>query len=154
MDVALRPGAEEIIRGIQQSLRAHVLPEVKTPYATAQVSYAIMLLSALAAEWDGAAQRLVEDNGALRGLAARAAEVPGIGDAALVAELRAAGAETDPDVRITTLSAANDRLRALLSRLILASDAHGLERAGALREDSMEELRESVQRRLVGALRT
>ena len=154
MDVALRPGAEEIIRGVQQSLRAHVLPEVKTAYATAQVSYAIMLLGALAAEWDGAAQRLVEDNAALRGLAARAAEATGIGDAALVAELRAAAVETDRDVRITTLSAANDRLRALLSRLILAGDTHGLEPASALREDSMQELRESVQRRLTGALRT
>ena len=154
MDVAVRPGAEAIIRGVQQSLRAHVLPEVQTEYATAQVSYAIMLLGALAAEWDGAAQLLVEDNAALRGLAARAADQPGIGDAGLVAELRSAAAEADPDVLIATLSAANDRLRALLTRLVHASDAHDLERVAPLREDSMRELRESVQRRLVGALRT
>ncbi len=150
--MALQPSADAIIRGIQRSLMAHVLPETSTLYAGAQVRYAVHLLNALAAEWDGAAQRLVEDNAALRAFAARAAGPLRDQDAALAAELSAAAGERDPDVRVSTLRAANDRLRGLLTRVIAATGDGGIEPPDGLLHDMRRVLRESVQSRTAGAL--
>lgn len=114
--MALRPGGEAVLRGIQRSLATLVLPEVKGQYAVAQVQYALLLLDALAGEWDGAAQRLVDENSALRSALALAAD--GVRDLSLAAELRAGASSVDADVRISTLIAANDSLRGLAERAL------------------------------------
>jgi hypothetical protein len=146
--LALRPRADEIIRGIEHSLAEHVLPEVRTPYAVAQLQYALGLLHTLKNEWDGAAQRLVEDNRALRAMAARLADTVAGRDAALAGALRGAAAEGDPDLRLTALGAANDHLRALHARALAVLDPDSDPAAEARRQ-----LQEGVDRRMPGALR-
>jgi hypothetical protein len=146
--MAIRPTAEEILRGVQRSLREYVLPELKAPHAAAEVQYAITLLGMLAAEWDDAAQRLAEDNASLRALAGRLAEPLAARDPALASALRAAAADRDPDLRLTTLASANDRLRGLLARVAPAA----VEPDGALAQDIRGELRAGVRRRPAGAV--
>ena len=144
--MSLRPRADEIIRGIERSLAGHVLPELRTPYAIAQLHYAIMLLHTLKAEWDGAAERLVEDNRALRGLAAHAADMLDENHHDVAGELRVAAREDDADLRLKKLGDTNDRLRALHARVLaaLGDDAIGEARTA---------LREGVSRRMPGAIR-
>lgn len=143
--MALRPRADEIIRGIERSLAEHVLPELRTPYAIAQLQYAILLLHTLKTEWDGAAQRLVEDNQTLRGLAARAADTLDVPDHELAGELRSAALEGDADLRLKKLGDTNDRLRALHARALAA--------LGAEADEARAELRAGVSRRMPGAIR-
>lgn len=150
--MALRPGAEEIIRGVQRSLSVHVLPEVSSPYAQAQVNYALFLLNALAAEWDGAAQRLVEDNAAVRDWLGAAAARIAARDAAVAEELRAAAVEQESDLRISTLARANDRLRFLQGKAFTALGVADDGSADSLVQRGMALLREGIGRRTAGAL--
>lgn len=145
--MALRPRADEIIRGIERSLAEHVLPELQTPYAIAQLQYALMLLHALRNEWDGAAQRLAEDNHALRSLIARIAGRLEPQDRELAGALRTASHDDDGgDLRLKQLGETNDRLRALHARVLAAL---GEESAA----DARTELRAGVGRRMPGAIR-
>ncbi len=150
--MAIRPDAEQILRGIRRSLAAHVLPEISTPYATAQVQYAMMLLGAVADEWDGAAQRLVADNAAMRALAATAAGALRAHDSELATELEDAAAHDDTDLHISALAAANDRLRGLLVRIVAVCTSIGVEPAALLGHDWCQTLGASVQHRRFGAL--
>ncbi len=148
--MALRPAPDEIIRGVQHSLAAQIVPALPAPYAAAQAGYASHVLSALLALSDGAAQQLVDDNAALRALLAHAATLVDGCAAGLAAAGRQAAAEQDADVRLSTLAPANDRLRALVSRFVplaVAPDAP----AGLLTL-LLDALETSAQRRLVGAL--
>ena len=142
--MALRPDGVEILRGIQRSLHEYVLPELRSDYATAQVHYALGLLGALAAEWDQAAQRLVDDNADLRNIAGHLSWEVEARDPLLAAELRVAGDEHDADVRLSTLATANDRLRGQLARLLDL----GLEADSPMREDVIATLRRGTARRL------
>jgi hypothetical protein len=144
--MSLRPRADEVIRGIERSLAEHVLPELRTPYAIAQLQYAIMLLRTVRNEWDGAAERLVEDNRALRALAERTAATLETSDHDTAGELRAAASEDDTDLRMKKLGESNDRLRALHTHALaaLSEDAAGEARTA---------LHGSVSRRMPGAIR-
>ena len=118
----MRPNGEELLRGIQGTLATYVLPELQTAHARLELMLVTALLGAAAEAWDGAAQRLVDENVALRELAGRAADTlganaeAGAGEA-LVAELRSLAAETDASVRLWELTAANDRLHDAIGRL-------------------------------------
>jgi hypothetical protein len=151
--MALRPRAEEIIRGIERSLMEQVLPEVKTPYAAAQIHYAVLLLHTLKTESDGAASRLVEDNASLRSFAARAADALQAVDPALATELRGAAEETDADLRLHTLGDSNDRLRALHGRVLAACASARDGSLAGLEREARAQLHEGVRRRMAGALR-
>lgn len=150
--MAVRPNGEQILRGVERSLLTHVLPELSSPYAQAQVRYAALLLNLLAAEWDDAAQRLLDDNAALRAWCGRAANALAHAQPGLADTLRAAAREQEPDIRLSTLSAANDRLRALTTRALRALTANG-GAADDLLQELRHALRRSVQRRLAGSLR-
>jgi hypothetical protein len=148
--MSLKPEALDIIRGIQRSLMSHVLPEVTSLYAGAQVQYAVLLLGALASEWDGAAQRLVEDNAALRSLCGQVAGRLPPGEGELPEALRSAAAARDGDLLLSTLSATNDQLRGLVTRIV---DAAGAETGESdILEMCARTLRESAARRGHGAL--
>ena len=125
----MRPTAVEVIRGIQAALAGHVLPEVSSRYAQAQVMYSIMLLEMLSKEWEEGAHLLTQDSQGLRRLLARGAQlIDGIGakDAALdslVADLKAAaGGRASPSLRMSDLREENERLHALLTHLGEACD--------------------------------
>ena len=65
-----------------------------------------------AGDIDRAAERLVEENSALRALFGEAAAV--VADSALAGELREAAAETESSLRLSVLKRQNDGLRSLL----------------------------------------
>ncbi len=119
----MRPNGEEVLRGIQGSLTAYVLPELQSAYARTELMLALGLLGLVADEWDATAQRLVDGNAALRELARHAADAlsatPG-SEAALADEVRSLGAETDSSLRLSELSAANARLRDAIARVATA----------------------------------
>ena len=99
------------------------------------------LLLAMAAEtWDGQVERLVEENRALRALLAR-------GEAHVGDHFRDLIGDADGSLRISSLKAANDRLRAALVRLHEAVEAAEGEGARALEAAIWVELRTSTERR-------
>ena len=111
----MRPNSVEILQGIQGTLMTYVQPEVQGDYARTELMLVNMLLGIVANAWDGAAQALVDDNTALRDLVGEAARVlelhPVNGAGELADDLAALALENDTSVRISELSAANDRLR-------------------------------------------
>ncbi len=121
----MRPNGEELLRGIQGTLTTYILPEVQTAHAQLELMLVQALLGIAAADWDGAAQRLVDDNAALRELARRGAEALGAtpDSSALAGELRSLADEEDPSLRLSDLTADNGRLRDALARLCAAPGA-------------------------------
>jgi hypothetical protein len=117
----MRPNAEELLKGAQRAMVTYLLPELQTDFARTELMLTTTLLTIAANQWDGAAQSLVDDNAALRALAARAAASPAI-DAALADELRALASASDASVRISELSQANAALRDVLGRYAVAAD--------------------------------
>ncbi|OGO50955.1 MAG: hypothetical protein A2148_02370 [Chloroflexi bacterium RBG_16_68_14] len=150
----MRPNGEELLRGIQNTLATYVLPEIESAHARFELVLVTALLGVVASEWDGAAQRLVDDNGALRELAGRgAAALAGRAEAGGPAdELRSLAGEADSSLRLSELSAANGRLRAALARLgalLEGSDAPALRE---LRVAVIEHLRAEAQGRALSLL--
>lgn len=143
----MRPSGEEILRGVQQSLLTYVLPEVQSAYARTELMVVLTLLGIVADEWDGAAQRLADDNDALRDLARRAADL-GLADG-----LAAPAGKRDASLRISDLATTNDRLRAAIARLAPALEAGDSAPVRELRAAVIEHLRaeaESRSRALMG----
>ena len=149
----MRPNGEELLRGVQSSLTTYVLPELQTAYARTELMLVQALLGILASEWDSGAQRLVDDNAALRELALRGAEALDSADAALAGELRSLAVESDPSLRLSDLSAANGRLRGAIGRLGALLEGTDTPALGELRAAVIEHLRadaESRSRSLLG----
>ena len=147
----MRPNGEELLRGIQGTLATYILPEVQTAHAKMELMLVQALLGIAAAEWDGAAQRLVDDNAVLRELARRGAEALGVAPAAetLAAELRSLADEDDPSLRLSDLTAANGRLRDALARLCAALGAAD---APEIRSAIMGHLRADAESRTLSLL--
>lgn len=127
----MRPNAEEIIRGLQQALMMHILPELKTPFAQDQVQLSLMLLEGLAQEWDVAAENLAKDNREMQEIFRQAASIiSGLSRGQRPAELRglqtalrsAARGRDEESFTISALSARNNELRALLERLLVGCE--------------------------------
>ncbi len=124
----MRPNSAEVLQGVQGALMTYVMPEVQSDFVRTELMLIQMLLGIVANGWDGAAQRLVDDNAALRSLASDAAAVlradPIDGTAQLPDELDVLAGETDASIRISELSTTNDRLRDPVARLgVLLQDA-------------------------------
>ena len=84
----MHPNGEELLRGVLGTLATHVMPEVQTAHGQIQMALVLRLLGIAADEMDGGAQRLVEDNAALRELAGRGADaLASAGDASVLANL-------------------------------------------------------------------
>ncbi len=117
----MRPNSAELLQGIQGALATYILPEVESDYAKTELMLVQMLLGVVVQGYDGAAQNLVDDNAALRSLAGEAAQVlmtaPLAGSEALVEELGQLAGETDASVRLSELTAANDKLRDAIGRV-------------------------------------
>jgi len=105
-----------LLRHTIAGLAATLAPEVRSPYAQAELRYAFALLDTIAAEWDAAADTLVRENDAVQAFlraaaaAARAPEAP----PALAALARPLEEEAAlppaADLRLSTLAARNDAL--------------------------------------------
>jgi hypothetical protein len=110
----MRPNADEVLRGVQASLLANVLPEVQTEYTRTQVMIIYALLGIVGVQWDSGPQRALEDNASLRELADRAAEE--VANGRFAQELRSLAAE-EPSLRLSEIAAANATLAAALARV-------------------------------------
>jgi hypothetical protein len=120
----MTPDVPSVLAELAQVALRFADPAAPPAERTANLGLAAALLHVAAEVWDGAAARLVEENRALRALL----ELEGV----------------DEDLRISALTAENDRLRALL---IAAHEA--AEQAGdAARQEAIwAELRASTERR-------
>lgn len=98
-------------------------------------------------EWDSAAERLSQENDALRALFAEGA--PAFADAPLGGKLAAAGAESDESLRVSALQAANNTLRGLLIELHAAVEERDDADARVLEEKIWRELVASTDRRML-----
>jgi hypothetical protein len=126
----MRPSHIELIQGLQATLMADVLPELRSAYAQWQTQMALLVLGVLALELDGSVQDLLDENRNLRNLFGRAAQaVEGLGRdvstplAGLAPDLKGKSKEADGEpYTISALSARNGELRALLTRLLAACE--------------------------------
>lgn len=151
----MRPNGEEVLRGVQSSLMTYVLPELQSQYAQTELMVVLALLGIVAGQWDSAAQRLVDDNAALRELAGRGAQaLAGAPEHAELADaLRPLAQGVDASVRLAELSATNGQLRAALARLGAAgqdSDAPALRELRAAVIDHLRADGESRSYALLG----
>ena len=80
----MRPNETEVLQGIVGALGTYIMPELQSEHAKLEMMLISVVLGSLATELDGAAQKLVDDNAALRELAGRGIRVnavaPGIFD--------------------------------------------------------------------------
>ncbi|MGQ9573017.1 MAG: hypothetical protein ACUVV3_07535 [Dehalococcoidia bacterium] len=145
----MRPNPVEILRGVQQTLTLDVLPELTTPYAQDRVQLSLMLLQAVAQEWDTAADSLVKDNREMRDIFREAiAVIASIPQASRPKELRglfsplrtAARQREDDSFAISALTERNNELKGLLERLLVACE----EAAGNPRLEALMPLRQRI----------
>jgi hypothetical protein len=145
----MRPNSVEIIQGIQGTLMTYVQPVIQDNHVQTELMLVNLLLGIVANDWDGAAQGLVDDNTALRTLVGDAAAVlkskPLDGAGELSSELEQLAAETETSVRISDLSAANDRLRDGVSRLGALLQGNATQEHVELRARVIERLQQELQ---------
>lgn len=142
----MTPTVPRVLDGIAATLSGDVLPEVRSPFAQQSIVIASDLCRMIAQEFDRAAARLFEENGAIMALFEQAIGV--LPEGALAARLRdAAAAGRGGDLRVSALQAENDRLRALLIDVHAAVESIDTAEARALDARTWDELRESTRRR-------
>ncbi|MFM1959059.1 MAG: hypothetical protein RL588_576 [Pseudomonadota bacterium] len=141
----MKPDIPAVLAEIAGLAARNAVPDVDPAERAGALGLSAALLGMAAEAWDGAAQRLVEENRAVRALLADAG-----GRAGRNAWL-ASG--SDDDLRISALSADNARLRAALIELHEVVEGDEAPEARALEARIWEELRLSTERRrLSGAL--
>ena len=120
----MRPGCLESLRGVQAAIAEAILSEPASAYAQEMAGTLQMLIESIAAEWDGKAQELNEDNSRMSELLAGA--LPDLRPfakgnesvSALVREIEESVTDSGvASLSIAVLTAENDRLRGQLERL-------------------------------------
>jgi hypothetical protein len=141
----VKPDVPVALQKLSMTFLTEIAPAVGVDYLQRNTAIAAIMLQMAADEFDRAAARLVEENGALRTLFGNAS--PGVTDVAIRERLEQASRGTDPDLRITALASTNRDLRALL----IALHAHVEERddsvAKRIDQAIWGELRRSTERR-------
>jgi hypothetical protein len=135
----VKPDIPAVLAELAGLVARNAVPDLDPAERAGALTLSAALLGMAAEAWDGAAQRLVEENRALRALLADAGDRTGA-NAALV------GTEGS-DLTISALSAANARLRAGLIALHAAVEAEDSPEARALESRIWQELRLSTERR-------
>ena len=135
----MKPDIPAVLAELAGLVARNAVPDLDPAERAGALTLSAALLGMAAEAWDGAAQRLVEENRALRALLADAGDRTGA-NAALV------GTEGS-DLTISALSAANARLRAGLIALHAAVEAEDSPEARALESRIWQELRLSTERR-------
>lgn len=132
----MRPSIPTAASDLAARLRAEIVPEL-TGFRANNVAMGSAMIDMIAEEFDRAAARLFEENEAVRGLLQR-------GGVAIAAPAR-------PDLRVSTLEAENDRLRAALIELQTVLETRDDPEARALDADIWRELAQSVERRRIAS---
>jgi hypothetical protein len=141
----MKPDVDLMLQLIAASLMTEIAPKISDDYTQRNSMLTAMLLQNAAEEWDRAAARRVEENGALRRLFAEVA--PEIGDPGLRARLEAASGEEEESLRISDLNRSNDRLRTLLIELHAHLEEIDSDTARRIEAAIWQELRVSTERR-------
>lgn len=135
----MTPAVPAVLAEIAGLAIRNTMPDVHPADRASSLGLSALLLSMAAEVWDGTAARLVEENRAVRTLLARGGEV-GLDFAELVVG-------DDADLRISSLQAGNDVLRAALITLHAAAETKG----AGLEADIWAELVASTERRKMAA---
>ncbi len=120
----MRTSTAELLRKTVARMNECVVPELSTPYAHAQIRYAFSLLDTIAAEADGAADRLLSENDAVQlflrtaHVAAAAPAAPAPLQALAPALAEGASLPAAPNIKLSSLAARNDALWAAATPVI------------------------------------
>ncbi len=143
----MKPNVDFTLQTIAASLLTEIAPKISDDYVMRNSALTAILLQIAAEEWDRAAARRVEENGALRRLFAEAA--PEVEDRELRARLEAASGGEEESLRIADLDRSNDALRSLLIELHAHLEEVETENARRIESAIWRELRTSTERRAV-----
>ncbi len=141
----MKPDVPVALQKLSMTLLVEIAPAVGVEYLQRNSALAAIMLQMAAEEFDRAAARLVEENGALRALFGNAA--PGVTDGVLRERLEAAARGTDPDLRISALERTNRDLRGLLIELHAHVEARSDSVSKRIDAAIWAELRRSTERR-------
>jgi hypothetical protein len=142
----MRPNADELIKGIQRSLMSYVMPEVHSDHVRAEMMFSNLMLGVITRDLDGAVESLVEDNASLRDVArggASALMAAGL-EQDLAAELERLAGTSDPSLRLSDLSRANEELAQAIARLAVAAEER--DELSSLRATLLGQLRARSER--------
>jgi hypothetical protein len=141
----VKPDVPKLLEIIAGKLLFEIAPNVQPSYRQSSVGLTGMLLGMVREEWDRAASRRVEENGAMRALFGRAAR--DVADTDLRRRLAEAAASADTNLTISALDAGNDALRALLIELHAHVESVDAPWARAVDAEIWRELVASTERR-------
>lgn len=136
----MKPDIPAVLEDVARKLRETILPDLKGFQAN-MVGMTAAMLDMTAEAWDGAADRLVQENAALATLLAQGSALTG--DPAF----RDAAKEEAQDLKISTLERLNDQRRRAL--IALQARIETDQSAQALNSAIWDELRASTERRRV-----
>jgi hypothetical protein len=143
----MRPTPDKVLAGVATALFMDITPDVRTPFGQSAAGMAGTLTLVLAQEVDRLVDRLHSEATAIAALLMDARELllppdQDVVDAAMQAL-------PPPDLKVSTMQAANDRLRAALITVHAAVEALDSAEARAMNARIWEELKESTRRRHV-----
>jgi hypothetical protein len=141
----VKPDVPVALQKLSMTLLVEIAPQIGVEYLQRNSAISAIMLQMAAEEFDRAAARLVEENGAVRALFGNAS--PGVTDGALRERLERASGGGDPDLRISALSRTNQDLRALLIELHTHVEERSDAVAKRIEEAIWAELRRSTERR-------
>lgn len=136
----MKPDVSLALTELAHRLRTDLLAEL-TGFRANVAAMGAAMLDMVAQEWDGAAARLVRENTAFRALLERAAALYG----------SPAPGGDDTDLRISALTAENDRLRGLIIDLMARLEDDAAAPAQALLADIWAVLAQTVADRRIAS---
>ena len=144
----MRPDPSRVLFGVAGTLSKQLMTEAKSPFGGHLAGIAASLTGTLAVEIERIADRLYREN---KELASLLAEAKPLVDDHLRERIGAAQGETNPpNLLVSTLVDANDRLRALLIDVHVVVESQPGDSARAMDARIWDELRESTRRRHIG----
>jgi len=144
----MTPDARMVIGDFAGRIIQVLAPDLKSPYHYGTASLMTAVLGMMVEEWDRAADRLAEENTAIRALLAQAAPLAPGGLSSRLGDL---SKTADADLKVSTLQAANNALRAALIELQAWSEDQTGEAVAALNQAIWAELAKSTERRRFSA---
>jgi hypothetical protein len=144
----MTPDTRLVIGDFAGRIMQVLAPDLKSPFLYGTASLMAATLGMMVEEWDRGADRLAEENTAIRALFVLAAPLaPG----GLSARLTDLSMTVDSDLKVSTLQAANNILRAALIDLQTWSEEQTGEAVTALNDAIWAELVQSTERRRFSA---
>jgi hypothetical protein len=140
----MTPQITAVLFDFASRLGQSVAPELNNPYRVGEVSLMAAVLMMAAEDFDRAADRLAEENAAVRGLLRQGST---LAPASLAARLGDLAATADADLKVSTLQAANDAVRGALIELHAWVEGQNGPAAEALNAAIWRELSRSTERR-------